>query len=128
MPGVVGASVGYTGRSAVDPHSSSSSSSPPAATYDSVCDGDGNTEAVRVEFDPAVLGYEELIRRFVESPRVPNIYGPQDPQYMVAIWVASEEQREAAMRACADAGKNVPVLDATPWFDAEDRHQNFFGS
>lgn len=126
MPGVVGASVGYTGISSDAP-----SLSP---TYKSVCDGDGHTEAVRVIFDPSVLRYEDLLLRFASDPKVPNniiIYdGTQqqdDPQYQVAIWVASNEQRETALDVCAQVGKNIPVLDATPWFDAEDNHQNFFG-
>lgn len=81
-----------------------------------------------MEFDPSTLKYEEVIRRFAEHPKVPNIYGEQDPQYMVAIWGVTKEQRETARRVCADeVGKNIPVLDATPWFDAEASHQNFFG-
>jgi len=111
---VVGASVGYTGSGA------------PSPTYESVCRGDGHTEAVRVEFAPSVLGYEELIRRFVEDPKVPNIYGKQNPQYQVAIWAVSNEQRLAALRVCAEVGKSIPVLDATAWYDAEARHQRFF--
>jgi len=111
----VRASVGYTGSAALSP------------TYESVCGGDGHTEAVRVEFVPSELGYEEVIRRFVEDPRVPNIYGQQDLQYQMAIWAASKEQRQVALQICADVGKTVPVLDAMEWFDAEDRHQNFFG-
>ena len=79
-------------------------------------------------FDPSAVTYEEVVRRFVEDPRVPDVvYGPRDPQYRVAIWTESEDQREAALRVCEEVGKDVPVLDATPWFDAEDRHQNFFG-
>jgi len=111
----VDASVGYTGSAA------------PSPTYGSVCGGDGHTEAVRVEFDPSVFRYEELIRKFLEDPRVPNVYGKQDPQYQVAIWANSGEQREAALRVCAEVGKTVPVLEATAWYDAEERHQQFFG-
>jgi len=119
VPGVVSASVGYTG-----------SSTAPSPTYASVCGGDGHSEAVRVEFLPSVIKYEEVVRRFVEDPRVPSeVYGEgeEDPQYRVAIWVGGGEQRDAALWACGEVGKTVPVLDATPWFDAENNHQRFFG-
>lgn len=115
MPGVVASSVGYTGSAA------------PSPTYNSVCGGDGHTEAVRVAFDPAVLRYEDLVRRFLEDPRVPNVFGKQDPQYQTAVWACSGEQHEAALRMCAEVGKTVPVLEATAWYDAEERHQRFFG-
>merc|ERR1712232_500366 len=96
-------------------------------TYESVCGGDGHTEAVRVEFDPSEISYEDVIRRFVRDPKIASVHGRQDPQYQLAIWVASSGQREVALRACAEVGKTVPVLDATPWFGAEPNHQKFFG-
>jgi len=125
VPGVVRASVGYTGSSTIDIDGDGTAT--PTPTYKSVCKGDGNTEAVRIEYDPSILKYEDVIRRFVESPKVPNIYGEQDPQYQVAIWVDSKEQRMTAQNVCEDVCKNIPILDVMPWFDAEDSHQNFFG-
>ena len=44
--------VGYTGGDAPDP------------TYDSVCDDDGHTEAVRVTFDSTVVAYDDILREF----------------------------------------------------------------
>jgi len=126
VPGVVRASVGYTG-STIDIDGDGTGTATTAPTYKSVCKGDGNTEAVRIEFNTSILKYEDVIRRFVESQKGRVIYGKQDPQYQVAIWVNSKEQREAAARACEDMGKNFPILDVMPWFDAEDSHQNFFG-
>ena len=111
------ATVGYTGGAA------------PSPTYASVCAGDGHTEAVRVEFDPRELSYEALVRGFVEDPRVRGrVDAKADAQYLTAIWTTDDAQRETATRVCADAGKEtVPVLAATRWYDAEDRHQQFFG-
>jgi len=132
VPGVVRASVGYTG-STIDIDGdgtgtgTGTGTATPTPTYKSVCKGDGNTEAVRIEYDPSILKYEHVIRRFVESPKVPNIYGEQDLQYQVAIWVHSKEQRMTAQNVCEDVCKNIPILDVMPWFDAEDSHQNFFG-
>jgi len=114
---VVAASVGYTGSQAPNP------------TYGSVCGGDGHTESVRIVFDPRVVDFEALIRQFIEDPKVPNVWSEeeQDPQYQVAIWAQSPEQRATASRVSAEVGKYVPVLDASEWYDAEPSHQQFFG-
>ena len=109
------ATVGYTGSADASP-----------AMYASVCRGDGNTEAVRVTFDPVAVGYEEVVRRFVDDPRVFKRVRRSRPA-VAATWVDLEGQREVALRVCPDMGKNVPVLDAAAWFDAEDSHPNFFG-
>lgn len=50
VPGVLSTRVGYTGGSKPDP------------TYNSVCSGDGHTEAVKVDFDPQEVPYEDLLK------------------------------------------------------------------
>jgi peptide-methionine (S)-S-oxide reductase len=50
LPGVVKTRVGYTGGSRPNP------------TYESVCAGDGHTEAMRVWFDPTIMSYEDLLK------------------------------------------------------------------
>ena len=47
--------MGYTGADAPNP------------TYNSVCRGDGHTEALRVEFDPTVISYEQLLDQFFDQ-------------------------------------------------------------
>lgn len=126
VPGVIHASVGYTGRI----RSSNDVVSTPA-TYETVCNGDGNTEAVRVVFNPCIVSYESIIKHFFENPRVPMIYGKQDVQYQVAVWVMDERQMMVAKEACEAAGKgDLPVYDFrfTEWYEGEESHQNFFGS
>ena len=125
IPGVLHASVGYTGRLVVD-----KAASLPPATYQSVCNGDGNTEAVRITFDPSIVSYATIVQIFFENPRAPVIYGEQDIQYQIAVWAMDERQRILAKDASLAAGKGgVPVYDfgCTEWYEGEERHQNFFG-
>jgi len=120
--------VGYTGGT--------TGSTP---TYDSVCAGDGHTEAVRVEFDPSVLTYEALMRRYYADPKVrssrwqreePNEAWPavahrHRTKGFIAVWPQDEAQREACRAAAAEAGKeDVPVRAPTTWTDAEPRHSS----
>lgn len=122
IPGVIRASVGYTGRIGQDLT---------PATYKSVCDGDGNTEAVRIVFDTTKVSYEKIVQLFFDNPRVPVIYGDQDVQYQIACWAVDDRQMTLAKNAAESAGKGgVPVYDfrCTSWYDGEESHQNFFGS
>eukprot|EP00547_Thalassionema_nitzschioides_P015293 CAMPEP_0194257790 /NCGR_PEP_ID=MMETSP0158-20130606/39898_1 /TAXON_ID=33649 /ORGANISM="Thalassionema nitzschioides, Strain L26-B" /LENGTH=152 /DNA_ID=CAMNT_0038996959 /DNA_START=163 /DNA_END=617 /DNA_ORIENTATION=+ len=125
IPGVINASVGYTGNVKATTTTTSSTPPLPPPTYQSVCDGDGHTEAVRIEFDPSILSYEQLLRHFLENPRVPtDIFYQQEPQYQIAIWTTTSEQRDVALRVCYEVGKTtIPILDNTPWYDAESNHQ-----
>lgn len=103
-----------------------------APTYSSVCDGDGHTEALRVEFDPSVVSYEELMRQFYADPDVEDqsrTDGTTVPKYMrqyqTAIWVQDDAQREIALRVGAEAGKKIPVMPLRRFFEAEAYHQHY---
>ena len=61
------------------------------------------------------------------AQQVRSVYDRQEPQYMTAIWAATEEQREVARRIAAEGGKALPVLRARAFYDAEPNHQQFFG-
>ena len=50
VEGVVETSVGYTGGST------------PAPTYNSVCNNDGHTEAIKVVYDPSLVTYDQLLK------------------------------------------------------------------
>ena len=76
--------VGYTGGDSEEP------------TYGSVCGGDGHTEAVKIEFDPNVISYEQLLDTFWAEHN-PSGYKPK-VQYKSAIWPQNKAQ-EAAARA-----------------------------
>lgn len=87
--------------------------------------GDGHTEAVRVEFDPAKISYESLLEVFWKS-HVPMPGGRAS--YKSAIWHHDDEQREAAEASRQRArgmGRFVEIHEATPWHDAEECHQHY---
>jgi peptide-methionine (S)-S-oxide reductase len=94
----------------------------PNPTYESVCAGDGHTEAVRLIFDPEAISYEELMRAVLGEANTHMTKA----QYQSAVWANSSEQAEVAARVAAATHKSsVPILSAsdTAWFDAEEYHR-----
>jgi len=126
LQGVVKVEVGYTGGHAANP------------TYESVCtDRTGHAEAIRVEFDPEILSYEDLLRIFfaVHDPTTPNRQGHDvGTQYRSAVFFHSPEQEAAADRVIAELeaarlwdGPFVTELaPAGRWYRAEEYHQDYF--
>ena len=98
----------------------------------------GHNEVVRVVFDPAVVSFEALLALFFEAHdptqgmRQGNDVGTQ---YRSGIYVASAAQRscaeqakaryEEALRAAGHAGVTTEILDAPPFYYAEDYHQQY---
>jgi peptide methionine sulfoxide reductase msrA/msrB len=125
LPGVVDTQVGYTGGRTARP------------TYHDICEGDtGHAEAVRVVFDPAKVSYRDVLELFfrLHDPTTPNRQGNDvGTQYRSAIFYHDEEQRKIAeeTRAAVDASGKWPrplvteIVPATPWWDAEDYHQDY---
>ncbi len=126
-PGVVSTQVGYAAGITPNP------------TYREVCSGrTGHNEVVRVAFDPRRTSYAALLRVFWESHdptqgmRQGNDVGTQ---YRSGIYVYDATQREAAgrskeayERALAAAGHGpitTEILDAPPFYYAEDYHQQY---
>ncbi|MBI5163907.1 MAG: peptide-methionine (S)-S-oxide reductase MsrA [Magnetospirillum sp.] len=126
-PGVVSTAVGYAGGFTPNP------------TYDEVCSGrTGHTEAVLVAFDPARIGFAELLRLFWEGHdptqgmRQGNDIGTQ---YRSAIYATTPEQRQAAEAsrtafgrrlAAAGYGAITTEIAAAPLFHyAEAYHQQY---
>ena len=103
-------SVGYTGGNNPNP------------TYQSVCRGDGHTEAIRIKYDPTVLPTEKLMETVLTQA---GTYKAK-PQYMSAVWAQSGEQEKVAKQVAKKLGKDaVPILPAKPWTDAEEYHQKY---
>ncbi|NJM82745.1 MAG: peptide-methionine (S)-S-oxide reductase MsrA [Tabrizicola sp.] len=120
LPGVTGVVSGYTGGSSQNP------------TYD---DHEGHYEAVAITFDTAVIGYEEVIARFLRSIDVTDAGGQfcdRGEAYRTAIFVSDPAQKKAAETAVAEAaaalGQKVvtPVRAAGTFWVAEDYHQDYY--
>ncbi len=124
VPGVTSTEVGYTGGTVADP------------SYRDVCTGrTGHAEAVRVEFDPSQVSYEELLDLFwrVHDPTTLNRQGPDvGTQYRSAVFFHSPEQEKAAeaSRQRVQERFRRPVVTeitaAGPFYRAEEYHQRYF--
>lgn len=113
VPGVTKTTVGYTGGRNTHP------------TYESVCAGDGHTEAVRVEYDPSSIDYNDLLDVFFRNCCADS---GGDVQYKDAIWFHSDEQKQNAFAALQQRGGTgrLDIVKARPWYDAEEYHQKYF--
>ena len=127
LPGVWTTAVGYSAGTTPDPD------------YRQVCSGrTGHSEVVRVVYDPAQIGYAQLLQVFWESHdptqgmRQGNDVGTQ---YRSGIYVHDEAQREAAERSrnayqerlsAAGYGPITTEILASPeFYYAEDYHQQY---
>jgi len=109
--------VGYTGGQNEDP------------TYESVCSGDGHTEALKITYNPSQTSFKELLALFWKQYRGTT----SNPQYKTAIWYHDEEQKMAIEESIAEWSKahqgqkpELDVLPATQWHDAESYHQKYY--
>jgi len=115
---------GYTGGPQPDP------------TYEQVCSGTtGHAEVVRLEFDPDVISYRDLLEIFftIHDPTTLNRQGNDvGTQYRSVIYYQSPEQEATARQVIAEMAHvwDAPIVTelspAQPYFKAEDYHQNYF--
>jgi peptide-methionine (S)-S-oxide reductase len=125
LKGVESAISGYCGGRSTSP------------TYEEVCSGaSGHAEVVRVEYDPGLISYRQLLEVFfaIHDPTTLNRQGADvGTQYRSAIFVTSEAQRRAALETVACIAKAfgaavvTEVVDAAPFHPAEEYHQDYFG-
>ena len=127
IPGVLQTAVGYAGGHTPNP------------TYQEVCIGrTGHNEVVLVVYDPKKISYEQLLKTFWENHdptqgmRQGNDVGTQ---YRSGIYAFTPAQRKAAEAAKADYERELKarrfgaitteILDAPPFYFAEDYHQQY---
>ena len=110
----------------------------PHPTYEQVCSGaTGHAEVVRVTFDPAELGYGELLELFFafHDPTTANRQGPDvGTQYRSIILTESPEQERIAHevidRLAAEGLFDGPIVTEVRPLDtfwpAEPYHRQYF--
>src|SRR3954462_12676029 len=125
VPGVVDTAVGYLGGHTQNP------------SYQDVCtDETGHAEVVQVTYDPARVGYEQLLDVFwsAHDPTTPNQQGPDvGSQYRSAIFFHSPEQerlpRASKKKPKAPRKFRRPIVTeitpASTFYRAEDYHQQY---
>ncbi|HEX9174141.1 MAG TPA: peptide-methionine (S)-S-oxide reductase MsrA [Telluria sp.] len=107
-----------------------------APTYEQVCAGTtGHAEVVRIEFDPAVIAYRDLLEIFftIHDPTTPDRQGNDiGTQYRSVIFFESPQQEATARQVIAEMASvwDAPIVTqlqpAQAWYKAEDYHQDYF--
>jgi peptide-methionine (S)-S-oxide reductase len=121
MDGVVSTRVGYSGGDV------------PNATYRN---HGSHAEAVEIVFDPARIGYRELLEFFfqIHDPSTPDRQGnDRGASYRSAIFYTTPEQQRIALDTIADVdasglwpGKAVTQVEpAGDFWEAEPEHQDY---
>jgi peptide-methionine (S)-S-oxide reductase len=107
-------------------------------SYEDICTGGtGHAEVVRVTFDPAVVGFRDLLAVFftIHDPTTPNRQGNDvGTQYRSAIFFHSPEQERAAREVIATLSAEklwanpivTELAPASTFWQAEDYHQEYF--
>jgi peptide-methionine (S)-S-oxide reductase len=124
LKGVEAVESGYIGGHMVDPD------------YRTVCGGQtGHAEAVRITYNPEVVGYADLLDIFFHThdPTTLNRQGGDTgSQYRSAIFPHNREQ-EAEARAAIERNQadwDAPIVTTieaeAPWYKAEAYHQGYY--
>lgn len=125
VPGVIKTEVGYAGGQLENP------------SYEQVCTGKtGHAETVRLEYDPKIVSYEQLLDVFwaCHDPSSLNRQGGDiGEQYRSIIFYYNEEQRlvaehaKAALEASGKFPKKIvtEIIMAMPFYRAEEYHQRY---
>jgi methionine-S-sulfoxide reductase len=123
VPGVVKTTVGYTGGHTENP------------TYDQVCTHTtGHAEAVLIEFDPAKISYETMLKQFfrMHDPTQLDRQGPDigDDYRSVIFYFDQEQHKEAVqVRNARQKELGTPIVTqiepAGAFYAAEEYHQKF---
>jgi peptide-methionine (S)-S-oxide reductase len=126
VKGVKSVESGYIGGQTTNP------------SYEQVCGGrTGHAEAVRITFDPQVVGYRDLLNIFfaIHDPTTLNRQGNDSgTQYRSAVFYHSSEQKDITQEVIAKLSEdrlypNPIVTELAPagqWYEAEAYHQEYF--
>ena len=123
LDGIYRTEVGYCGGNS------------PNTNYREVCTGTTNhAEAVKLEFDPKVITYGQIIKKFFEfhDPTTLNSQGPDfGTQYRSEIFYLNEEQKNIAQKVIDDVNKKLSgkvvtkLSELKNYCTAEEYHQKY---
>ena len=125
LPGVLSTTSGYIGGTKANP------------TYEQVSAGStGHAEAVQVRYDPARIGYQQLLDVFwrnIDPVTANRQFCDAGSQYRSAIFYHDAGQRELAERSKAkleqsdrfDSPIVTQIVAATAFYPAEEYHQDY---
>ncbi len=126
VDGVISTTSGYTGGRKANP------------TYEEVsAGGTGHTESVQIVYDPAKVGYAQLLDIFWHNidPTTPNRqFCDRGNQYRSAIFYHDETQKRLAEESKQRLEQSKPfkeaiateIVPASEFYPAEEYHQNFY--
>lgn len=126
IDGITGIVSGYAGGTAENP------------TYEQVCSGaTGHAEVVRLEWDPAKIGYREILEIFfsIHDPTTLNRQGADvGTQYRSVIFYHDDTQRRIAEEVIARLSSEgywrdpivTQLLPAPTFYPAESYHQDYY--
>ena len=123
LDGIYRTEVGYCGGNS------------PNTNYREVCTGTTNhAEAVKLEFDPKVISYEQIIKKFFEfhDPTTLNSQGPDfGTQYRSEIFYLNDDQKNIAQKVIDDVNKKLSgkvvtkLSELKNYCTAEEYHQKY---
>ena len=123
LDGIYRTEVGYCGGNS------------PNTNYREVCTGTTNhAEAVKLEFDPKIITYEQIIKKFFEfhDPTTLNSQGPDfGTQYRSEIFYLNDEQKNIAQKAIDNVNKKLSgkvvtkLSELKNYCTAEEYHQKY---
>jgi peptide-methionine (S)-S-oxide reductase len=126
LKGVHSVESGYMGGKTANP------------TYSDICTGrTGHAEVVQIQFDPAEVGFRDLLAVFftIHDPTTLNRQGNDTgTQYRSAIFYHSPEQKRDAEEVVANITKEklwdrpvvTEIVPAAPFTKAEEEHQEYY--
>jgi peptide-methionine (S)-S-oxide reductase len=124
LPGVVHVTCGYAGGTVANP------------TYEEVCaHTTGHAEVVKIDYDPAKVSLERLLKFFWEAHDPTQVGGQGEdmgPNYRSIILYTSDTQKLAAEQSRDTAQKSLhapittEIVPLTKFWPAEDYHQDYF--
>jgi len=126
VEGVISTTSGYTGGNKVNP------------TYKQVSAGStGHAEAIRIEYDPAKVSYEDLLEVFwknIDPTTLNSQFCDHGSQYRSAIFYHNDAQKSAAEKSLDKLNQTKPfddpvvteITEAGTFYPAEEYHQDYY--